>query len=292
MQPSEEQQIIIDHIKNGKNVVVNAVAGSGKSTTIISLSRQLSEKTIFQITYNSMLRHEMKEKIQNLELPNLTIHTFHSLAVKYYLDSAHTDTEIRHILYHNIPPRISLPNIDILAIDEAQDMSLLYFHFIYKFIRDMGENSPKQIMVLGDHQQSLYEFKGADARFLTMADKIWSQVKAFQNSRFEKCSLRTSYRITTPMANFVNKTMLGNERMIAPRNGEPVVYVRNSRYNIEKTVLYQIQQLLQTGVKPSDIFILAGSIKGLNSHVRKLENILVENNIPCHIPTIDQDKLD
>lgn len=292
MQPSEEQQLIIDHIKNGKNVVVNAVAGSGKSTTIISLSRQLPDKTIFQITYNSMLRHEMKEKIHNLELPNLTIHTFHSLAVKYYLDSAHTDTEIRHILYHNIPPRIPISTIDILAIDEAQDMSLLYFHFIYKFIRDMGENPPKQIMVLGDHQQSLYEFKGADARFLTMADKIWSKVGTFQNSVFEQCSLRTSYRITTPMANFVNKTMLGNERMIAPRDGEPVVYVRNSRYNIEKTVLYQIQQLLQTGVKPSDIFILAGSIKGLNSHVRKLENILVENNIPCHIPTIDQDKLD
>jgi hypothetical protein len=94
------------------------------------------------------------------------------------------------------------------------------------------------------------------------------------------------------MANFVNKTMLGNERMIAPRDGEPVVYVRNSRYNIEKTVLYQIQQLLESGAKPSDIFILAGSIKGLNSHVRKLENILVENNIPCHIPTVDQDKLD
>jgi len=291
MQPSEEQQIIIDHIKSGKNVIVNAVAGSGKSTTIISLARQLSDKTIFQITYNSMLRHEMKEKVENLDLPNLTIHTFHSLAVKYYLDSAHTDTELRHILYHKTPPRIKpLPNIDILAIDEAQDMSLLYFHFIYKFICDMGENLPKQIMVLGDHQQSLYEFKGADSRFLTMADKIWSNI--FRGIPFISCELRTSYRITNPMANFVNKTMLGNERMISPRDGEPVVYVRNSRYNIEKTVLYQIQQLLQSDVKPSDIFILAGSIKGLNSHVRKLENILVENNIPCHIPISDQDKLD
>jgi hypothetical protein len=294
MQPSEEQQNIINHLKNGKNVVVNAVAGSGKSTTIISLAQQLPDHQIYQITYNSMLRHEMKEKIQHLELPNLTIHTYHSLAVKYYLESAHTDTEIRHILYHNTPPRIPLPTIDILAIDEAQDMSLLYFHFMYKFICDMGcdmgENLPKQLIVLGDHQQSLYEFKGADARFLTMADKIWGRV--FARAPFEQCSLRTSYRITTKMANFVNKTMLGNERMIAPRDGEPVVYVRNSRYNIEKTVLYQIQQLLESGAKPSDIFILAGSIKGLNSHVRKLENILVENNIPCHIPTVDQDKLD
>jgi AAA domain len=290
--PSEEQQIIIDHITNGKNVIVNAVAGSGKSTTIISLARQLSEKTIFQITYNSMLRHEMKEKIQNLELSNLTIHTFHSLAVKYYLDSAHTDTELRHILYHDIKPRISIPIIDILTIDEAQDMSLLYFHFIFKFIRDIENSEQMQLMVLGDHQQSLYEFKGADARFLTMAHKIWSKVPIFCDRPFELCTLRTSYRITNPMANFVNQTMLGNDRMIAPRSGEPVTYIRNSRYNIEKTVLYHIQQLLQSGIKPSDIFILSGSIKGINSHVRKLENILVENNIPCHIPTLDQDKLD
>ena len=94
------------------------------------------------------------------------------------------------------------------------------------------------------------------------------------------------------MASFVNQTMLGHDRMVANREGEPVVYIRNSRYNIEKTVVYQIKQLLETCAKPSDIFILAGSVKGLNSHVRKLENILVENNIPCHIPVLENDKLD
>jgi hypothetical protein len=290
--PSEEQQNIINCIKWGKNVVVNAVAGSGKSTTIISLANQLPNKQILQITYNSMLRHEMREKIGHLDLPNLTIHTFHSLAVKYYLDTAHTDTELRNILFKDIPPRTALPNIDILTIDEAQDMSLLYFQFIRKFIRDTNTNPPKQIMILGDHQQSLYEFKGADARFLTKAQQIWNKIPPFDSQTFEQCSLRTSYRITNPMANFVNQTMLGTDRMIATRTGEPVTYIRNSRYNIEKTVVFHIRQLLQSGAEPSDIFILAGSIKGLNSHVRKLENILVENNIPCHIPTSEQDKLD
>ena len=290
--PSEEQQRIIDFIKDGKNVTVNAVAGSGKSTTIISLALQIPKKNILQITYNSMLRHEMKEKIKHHSLPNLTIHTFHSLAVKYYSIYAHTDSEIRHILEENTPPKIDFPRIDILTIDEAQDMSLLYFHFIYKFVQDMGEHAPKQVMILGDHQQCLYEFKGADARFLTMSPKIWSKIPPFCENVFEHCTLQTSYRITNPMAEFVNKTMLGEDRMLAARDGEPVTYIRNSRYNIEKTVVYHIQQLLSSGVLPNDIFILAGSVKGLNSHIRKLENILVENNIPCHIPTIDQDKLD
>ena len=42
--PSEEQQRIIDFIKDGKNVTVNAVAGSGKSTVILHLRTPLSPR--------------------------------------------------------------------------------------------------------------------------------------------------------------------------------------------------------------------------------------------------------
>jgi hypothetical protein len=45
-------------------------------------------------------------------------------------------------------------------------------------------------------------------------------------------------------------------------------------------------------VNPSDFFILASSVKGTNSSVRRIENILVENNIPCHVPMMETEKLD
>jgi hypothetical protein len=295
IKPSDEQKEIIYHISQGNHVMVNAVAGSGKSTTILSIADAFPEKQILQITYNSMLRHEMKEKVTKMGLKNLSIHTFHSLAVKFYLESAYTDTEIRHILLHNIEFKDSLTQpLDILVLDEAQDMSLLYFQFIWRFLENLivVKKDPKIIVVLGDHQQCLYQFKGADPRFLTMAPKIWVQHPCFQHTHMISCNLKTSYRITTPMASFVNKVMLGENRMIAPRDGQPVVYIRNTRYNIEKTVIYLIQQLLFEGNKPSDIFILAGSVKGVNSHIRKMENLLCENGIPCHIPTMEQDKLD
>ena len=172
--PSPEQQTILEHVAAGKHVVVNAVAGSGKSTTILSVAHAFPDKQVLQITYNSMLRHEMKEKVHNAHLENLDVHTFHSLAVKYYLPSAHTDTELRHIILHrlplNHPPQKSW---DILVLDEAQDMSFLYYYFICLFLENLGKNAPKQLMVLGDHQQCLYQFKGADSRFLTMAPRIW-----------------------------------------------------------------------------------------------------------------------
>ena len=289
--PSPEQQTILEHVAAGKHVVVNAVAGSGKSTTILSVAHAFPDKQVLQITYNSMLRHEMKEKVHKAHLENLDVLTFHSLAVKYYVPSAHTDTELRHIIHHKLPLNNPPQKMwDILVLDEAQDMSFLYYHFICLFLDNLGEHAPKQLMVLGDHQQCLYQFKGADSRFLTMAARIWTS-KYFAGDMVE-CSLQTSYRITTPMADFVNQAMLGHDRMLAPREGEPVVYIRNTRYNIEKTVVYIIQQLLEQGHLPSDIFVLSGSVKGLNSHIRKMENALCEQGIPCHIPTAEQDRLD
>jgi hypothetical protein len=295
MKPSSEQQRILDHVAQGHHVMVNAVAGSGKSTTILSIAEAFPDKQVLQITYNSMLRHEMKEKVVKMGLKNLFVHTFHSLAVKFYLDSAYTDTELRHILLHNMELRDSLSQpLDMLVLDEAQDMSLLYFQFIWRFLENLRVlgKAPRTLLVLGDHQQCLYQFKGADPRFLTMAPTLWVRHPCFKHTSMVSCTLQTSYRITTPMAQFVNRAMLGENRMVAPRTGEPVVYIRNNRYNIEKTVIYLIQQLLLEGNKPSDIFILAGSVKGVNSHIRKMENLLCQSGIPCHIPTIEQDKLD
>jgi hypothetical protein len=95
------------------------------------------------------------------------------------------------------------------------------------------------------------------------------------------------------MSKFVNDVMLGHELMSACRDGEPVTYIRNSRRNIEKAMIYTINELLtKGGVKPNEIFVLAASVKGIHSHVRKMENALVEQNIPCHVPMFDTEKLD
>ena len=69
--PSEEQKIIIDYVKNKNNVIVDACAGSGKSTTILSMAKQLNRRKFLQLTYNSLLRHEVKDKIKELKLKNI-----------------------------------------------------------------------------------------------------------------------------------------------------------------------------------------------------------------------------
>lgn len=287
---SDEQYAVLNHIIAGLNVVVDACAGSGKSTTILSIAKELKDKSIRQFTYNSMLRHEIKEKTRELNLINIQVHTYHSFAVKYYSSDAHTDTGIRHILRCDTKPRSPIPAIDILVIDESQDMTFLYFQLIVKMARDCGKKF--QLLVLGDYMQGLYEFKGADIRFLTHADQFWGQLPFLLSTNFEKCTLQMSYRITNQMAKFINRDMLGEERLKACRDGCPVIYIRRPRHQIEQIVVYQIRRLLQEGESPSDFFVLGSSVKGANSNIRRMENILTEHNIPCHVPIFETDASD
>ena len=321
--PSEEQQNICDCIKKGHNVVVDACAGSGKSTTILSVAHTIPTKKILQITYNASLRKEFKEKVTEYGIKNIDVHTYHSLAVQYFSSDAYTDAGIRSILYHKlIRTGTEVPVYDVIVLDEAQDMSLLYYHFVLYFMEfflSEGHSPSKkrrkfQLLILGDYMQGLYEFKGADIRFLTMASQIWSTCPFLKKPHFESCNLRTSYRITKPMAAFVNHVMLGckpdsmdvvsthiqkndvgvqrNMRLCALRDGVPVTYLRNSRANLERIVVYHILKILEEGDLAEDIFVLSASVKGINSNVRKMENALVERGIPCHIPMLENDKMD
>jgi len=294
-QLSEEQQFILDNIKKKKNVIVDAVAGSGKSTTVLSIAKEMNDSQLLQLTYNSSLRTEIKEKTRVLNLKNLKIHTYHSLAVRYYLPTSYTDTGIRYILYNKLPSRIPIPIYNIVVIDEAQDMTLVYYQLVVKFIKDMcllHENHKVQLLILGDVMQGLYEFKGSDIRFLSLADKIWCHNSCLETQEFIKSNMRMSYRITNSMKEFVNNVMLGENRLDSCRDGEPVMYIRNKRINLQNVVIYEIKKLLNDGNHPDDIFVLGASVKGPNSNIRKLENALVREGIPCHVPMIETDKID
>lgn len=288
--PSEEQYRIIKAVKNGHNVVVDACAGSGKSTTILSAALQMPEKRFLQITYNSSLRKEVKEKVKELGIKNIIVHTYHSLAVAKYTPLACTDTGIRRILYEKMRPSSPILPQDIVVLDESQDMTMLYYAFIVKFIKDM--NIKIQMMILGDYKQGLYEFKGADIRFLTNARDIWKDFPYLHLADFQEYTLKTSYRITRPMADFVNKVMLEEDRLLAIKEGDPVVYIRNCNHVLQNTVVFYIKNLIANGVSPNEIFVLGASVKGPNSQIRRIENALVYANIPCYVPMFETDKID
>mgnify|MGYP001166919994 FL=1 len=287
---NHEQQHIYDLILKKFNVIVEAVAGTGKTTTVLGIASKQPNMKILQVTYNKALRKDVQDNAAENNIQNIQVHTYHSLAKKYYLRSGYTDKEIRKTLHYNEMSMKPIQDFDLLVIDEVQDMTPLYYQLMVKFITDYGR--PIQMLILGDKKQSLYDFKGSDERFLTAADSIW-QPLPFLTAPFHRAEMHISYRITKPMAQFVNNTLLGEERMKAVREGTSVDYVCHSPYNINNTIQYEIKTALENGYSPGDIFILAASIKGKNKAVSEIENLLVNDmNVPCYIPNQESDQID
>ena len=281
--PSEEQRRFIDLIGERQNVVGDCVAGSGKTTTVLMIAEHFNDKSVLQITYNSQLKTEVRKKSESMEIQNLEVHTYHSLARRYYAKAGFDDKMIRKAMTLDIG--LNRPEFDIIVIDEAQDMTPLYYKLVKKFIEDLI-NPNLQIIVLGDKYQGIYQFKGADSRFLTLTPKLWDR-------EFADATLSTSYRITKPIASFVNECMLGNTRMNAARDGANVQYLRCDSFKVCKEVADRVCNLMKVhNLTPSDVFVLAGSVKSHRSPVHKLENEFVKRGIPCHYPTADDRVMD
>jgi hypothetical protein len=288
--PSAEQQIIIDAIQRGENISVNAVAGSGKTTTILGIATQCFTKKILQITYNRALKLEVEKKAKLHKLANLKILTYHGLACSYYDYTAYTDDRIQDILRANKPlnkPETAIP-FDIIIIDEIQDMTPLYFELVHKFIYDIKRKV--QIGIMGDHFQGIYGFKGADERFLTLGEEIF-----VGHQPFTRLTLNTSYRLTQPMAHFVNRVMVGGiERINAIKDGVPVSWVQYPYEHITHYISkFIINKINSKEITAEDVFILAPSIKSSGANlIKELENALVSAGILCFVPISEEAKLD
>lgn len=81
---SEEQNNIFDFVENGiQNLIVQAVAGAGKTTTLIECANRISpDKKIMLLAHNRSTRDTLKERIGNK--PNVKVYTLHGLAWRIF----------------------------------------------------------------------------------------------------------------------------------------------------------------------------------------------------------------
>jgi superfamily I DNA/RNA helicase len=169
--PSEEQIHIINSLNNN-NIVVDSVAGSGKTVTNLYISKHFKKNNILLLTYNAKLKIETRQKTKLNNISNLDVHSYHSFCVKHYNKKCYRDNEINKIIVNNKNP-FKLFNYDIIILDEAQDINPLYFNLIYKIFKDNNNNKTK-ICIVGDKYQSIYDFNNADNRFIKYAPQCFN----------------------------------------------------------------------------------------------------------------------
>src|SRR6516225_7400833 len=83
MQLTNEQQKIIE---TNCNIVINAVAGSGKTSTLIAYakSRAATEKILY-LGFNKTVKTEAIQKFAKAEVSNVRVETAHSLAYDFII---------------------------------------------------------------------------------------------------------------------------------------------------------------------------------------------------------------
>ena len=290
MKYSDEQNCIIEMCASDKNTIVDAVAGSGKTTTLLGIAQASPHKKMLGVLYNRSLKEETRLRAQSQGLPHLEIHNYHALARRYYDNSICNDNGITKMLSENVAPIRSLPRWDRFILDEVQDMTPLYYELICKIIIDL-RNPNLKLTVMGDRYQSIYSYMAADSRFLTHANKLYTIIKG----PWANASLSTTYRCSSSICSFINESLLGYERMIpaSTKRSHPVHYIHGSPFDAHRILVDHITTFLDQGFKPEDIFVLAPSVKvkGKATPTRVLENALVAKQIPIYVSNDEEKEL-
>lgn len=286
---SFEQNNIIEELKCNKNIIVDSVAGCGKTTTNMYIAQSMPQLNILLLTYNKRLKMETREKVKQLGITNLETHTYHSFCVRYYDRKCFNDRIIKELL-NNKQTQQERFKYDIIILDEAQDINDIYYELICKIYKD--NKIKAQICLLGDRNQCIYNFKGmdADSRYIVYAEQLFK----YNNLYWSNCKLSQSFRVTKEIATFINECMLKFNRIVSNKitNNKPTYIICNI-FDVKMLYEHTIEKYMNCGYKAEDIFILAPSIKSNSSPVKRFENIIIKRSkYPVYVPTSDDERIE
>ena len=106
MQLSKEQ---IKIIESKGNIKINAVAGSGKTTTVIEYAKSRpKESRILYLAFNKSVKLEASKRFSEAKLKNVQIETAHSLAYKHVVIPFQHKVKLQGYKIHELSEIIGL----------------------------------------------------------------------------------------------------------------------------------------------------------------------------------------
>jgi len=134
--------------RQGRNILVDACIGSGKTTAIQHLCNVLpGHLRILYLTYNKLLKLDAKAKIKNA---NVTVTNYHGLAYAY-MGSGVGISDLIQTFNRQKP---LLEHYDVLIIDEYQDIE----QELAEMLCYIQSTSPDmQVIAVGDMAQKIYD---------------------------------------------------------------------------------------------------------------------------------------
>ncbi len=203
---SDIQRRIIDD-KSSQYIVVAAGPGSGKTKVLVHklasllLMEDVKHEQLLMVTFSRAAATEFKKRLIELigNAANfIDIKTFHSYCFDL-LGKVGTLEKADEIIKSTVEKiksnevEISRITKTVLVIDEAQDMDKDEFELIKVL---MEKNEEMRVIAVGDDDQNIYEWRGADSKYL---------LSFITEKKATKYELITNYRSKSNLVSFTNQ---------------------------------------------------------------------------------------
>ncbi|MEP6646015.1 MAG: RecQ family ATP-dependent DNA helicase [Saprospiraceae bacterium] len=203
---SDVQRRIIDD-KNSQYIVVAAGPGSGKTKVLVHklasllLMEDVKHDQLLMVTFSRAAATEFKKRLIELigNAANfIDMKTFHSYCFDLLgkvgtIDRADAIIKTTVEKIKNNEVEISRITKTVLVIDEAQDMDKDEFDLIKVL---MEKNEEMRVIAVGDDDQNIYEWRGADSKYL---------LSFITEKKAAKYELITNYRSKSNLVSFTNQ---------------------------------------------------------------------------------------
>jgi len=257
-QLNQEQEYVLEVIKSGKNIFINAPAGTGKSTVI---------KYFYQTTKNINIGLTSTTGISALNIGGVTLHSFLGIGLGF------GDV---NCLYRKISNNTSKYNIwkslDMLIIDEISMLSPALFDKLENVARKIRGNDHTfggiQLIVLGD----LFQLPCIGSSCLIVDSLIFK--KCFHTTIELRNIIRQDDRL---FKNVLNKIRVGNVDTQVKNILTSRIFKFNKQDQIQPTKLFCIKkEVCALNEKELDKLSISGRV--FNEYDMKFSN---PNNKYC-----------
>lgn len=153
---SDEQKFFVQLALSGRNVLVDACIGSGKTRSIQALCSLYTGKRILYLTYNKLLKADAQARITG---GNVRVTNYHGFAYGELL-KAGVRCGVSDLVRTYLSVKPPCPGIDVLILDEYQDLE----GDLADLLLWVSQCNPgMQKVAVGDMAQKIYDKTRLDA---------------------------------------------------------------------------------------------------------------------------------
>jgi len=277
-----QREIVED--KTAQNIVVLAGPGSGKTKVLVHklasllLMEDVKHEQLLMLTFSRTAVTEFKTRLREL-IGNaafyLGINTFHAFCFDLLgqvgdLDKSAQVIPLATQKIRNKEVEQSKITKAVLVLDEAQDINIEEFDLIAAL---MEANPEMRVVAVGDDDQNIYEFRGADSR-------LFFGLLSQDNSR--RYELLRNYRSKPNLIDFSNQYI---ERA-AMRFKSNVIHARQNKdgvISITKVSDKQNLNALVHRVLKADLTGTTAILTNTNEDAFTLAGVLNNNSMPARL---------